>query len=150
MLLSVVEQGNEKCLITNRELAKEEIIINFKGEITSTPSKYSIQINRNEHLDVPEGKMGTPDYYWAFLNHSCAPNTYIKNKQLIALKDIPTGTELTFNYNTTEFDMATPFTCSCQHQNCQKEIRGYKYLTNTQKQNIKNYTASYLKAFISQ
>ncbi|MCO6500381.1 MAG: SET domain-containing protein-lysine N-methyltransferase [Vicingus serpentipes] len=150
MFLSIAKNKNENQLITNRELIKEEIILNFKGDITSQPSKYSIQIGKNEHLDVPERKMGTPDYYWAFLNHSCAPNTYIKNKRLIALTDIPAGTELTFNYNTTEYDMATPFTCNCQDQNCLKEIKGYKYLTNSEKEAIKNYTASYLKAFISQ
>lgn len=148
MFLSITENKNEKRLTTNRELMKEEIILHFIGNATSTPSKYSIQIEKNEHLDVPEGKMGAIDYCWAFLNHSCEPNTYIKNKQLVALKDIPKGNELTFNYNTTEYDMATPFQCKCQHQKCQKEIRGYKYLTASQKEDINYYTAHYLKALI--
>ena len=150
MSLSVIEKESENRLITNRDLKKEEVILTFKGEITSTPSKYSIQIGQNEHLDIPDGEIGNPDYYWIFLNHSCAPNTYIKNKQLIALEDIPAATELTFNYNTTEYNMATPFQCNCQKENCQKEIKGFKYLSSDQKENIKTPVAPYLKTFISQ
>jgi len=145
MPLSVITKKNEKQLITNCKLKKGTLIFNLTGDICSHASKYSIQIDQNKHIDVPKGKMEDPLYCWAFLNHSCTPNTYIKNKQLIAITDISPKSELTFNYNTTEYKISNPFKCNCSHKNCRKEINGYKYLTEEQKIEISDFTAPYLK-----
>jgi len=126
--LTITESKNEKRLITTQPLKKRELIFTLKGELRAIPSKYSLQINENTHLDVPSGELGNLEYAWAFLNHSCAPNCYMKNQELYASEDIDANTELTFNYNTTEYDMATPFICKCGSENCLGEIRGYKHL----------------------
>ena len=88
--------------------------------------------------------MGDNAYPWVYLNHSCSPNCYLKNNQLFALAAIDAQTELTFNYNTTEFEMASPFNCNCGSDNCLKKIKGYKYLTPNQRQKIAEFTAPYL------
>ena len=61
-------------------------------------------------------------------NHSCDPATYIdtENLQIIALRDISKGDELTFFYPSTEWEMIQPFQCNCQAQNCIKEVKGAK------------------------
>ena len=46
-----------------------------------------------------------------------------------AAKDLAEGTELTFFYPSTEWDMAQPFECWCGAGNCLKLVRGAKYLT---------------------
>ena len=43
------------------------------------------------------------------MNHSFNPSCYIKDDNIVALHDIEPGTELTFNYNENEVDMACPF-----------------------------------------
>jgi SET domain-containing protein len=43
------------------------------------------------------------------MNHSFEPNCLILGQEIIALNDIDTGEELTFNYNETETKIAYPF-----------------------------------------
>ena len=52
-----------------------------------------------------------------FTNHSCAPNAVLRIRQgrveFYAMRDIAPGEEISFNYLTSEWDMAAPFTCGC-------------------------------------
>lgn len=43
------------------------------------------------------------------MNHSFNPNTEIKGYNVVAIKDINQGDEITFDYNVTEINMASPF-----------------------------------------
>ena len=61
------------------------------------------------------------------MNHHCDPNTKIVVPNFTmpfvsAIKNIEIGEELTFNYETTEAELANPFQCDCHG----KWIRGYK------------------------
>jgi len=58
------------------------------------------------------------------MNHSCDPNTRIRGRDLIALRDIQPWEDVTFNYNTTEYAMAEAFRCRCGSPGCAGEIRG--------------------------
>lgn len=87
-----------------------------------------------------------------FLNHSCEPNCSIvpyKHKFfLFSLRYIAYGTELTFNYNTTEWDLIQghcDFECHCGENNCLQRIRGFRYLTDEQKDSILPICLEYLK-----
>ena len=72
---------------------KDEILITYDGPILDHPTRYSIQIDENRHIE------GTPESN-AYLNHSCAPNTFVdwKGVFLRALRNIDAGEELTCNY----------------------------------------------------
>ena len=119
--------------------------MNIDGIITSSPSKYTIQIDKNQHLDIPYGIDKIENkHYWAALNHSCNPNSFIHNQQLIALQDIVAESDLTYNYNTTEYNLNSPFSCNCNQDNCFKKIKGFKFLTPEQKQFIFDQTISHL------
>ena len=52
-------------------------------------------------------------YAWRYLNHSSHPNAKIdiadENVNLVAVEAVAKGSEVTFNYNTTEWDMDAPF-----------------------------------------
>jgi len=85
------------------------------------PTRTSIQVE-NRHLEHYEG---------GCTNHSCNPNAKVvvhPNFQganpvspwemglavlLVAKKDILSGEEITFDYETTETEMAEPFKCNC-------------------------------------
>ena len=54
-----------------------------------------------------------------YRNHSCSPNTHVNIDKfhVEAVVDIPIGTELTFFYPSTEWDMSQPFKCWCGSKN---------------------------------
>ncbi|MFO7711466.1 MAG: SET domain-containing protein-lysine N-methyltransferase [Candidatus Woesearchaeota archaeon] len=66
------------------------------------------------------------------------PNGYIDFDDLAyrAKRPIRKGEELTFNYLTTEWDLAEKFNCDCGSNNCYEEIKGFKYLTLNQKKEL--------------
>jgi hypothetical protein len=72
-------------------------------------------------------------FYWQYLNHGCEPSALVHERQLVARRDIQPGEPVTFNYNTTEWDMSSPFQCRCGTTNCLKVIRGFKHLTPAQR-----------------
>ena len=65
-----------------------------------------------------------------YINHSCDPNVFFDTHamQVVALKEIAEGDEMTFFYPSTEWDMAQPFTCYCGCSNCLGEIRGAAHI----------------------
>ena len=69
---------------------------------------------------LPAG--GPPE--WAIPNHSCEPNTAYRGLDLVALRDIAAGDELTLDYGLVYDDAMPPFACRCGAPGCRGEIRG--------------------------
>ena len=61
-------------------------------------------------------------------------------RQLVATTDIPAGTEITFNYNANEWDMATPFKC---HETG-RMVRGNKHLSGEERAKISAVTSEFI------
>ncbi len=61
---------------------------------------------------------------WAPQNHSCDPNTGYVGLNVVALRDIAKGEELTLDYATLLDDSAEPFDCQCGTGNCRGVIQG--------------------------
>jgi D-alanine-D-alanine ligase len=59
---------------------------------------------------------------WAPQNHSCNPNTAYIGLDLMALRDIRRGEELTIDYGGFGNPDAAPFACSCGEENCRGRI----------------------------
>jgi len=59
---------------------------------------------------------------WAPQNHSCNPNTAYSGLNLIALRDIRRGEELTIDYGEFGNPDAAPFTCACGAENCRGAV----------------------------
>lgn len=124
--------------------AKEDILTSsvFKlaGVVSSHPDRHSLQLGEDRHLHIPTDKSGveSPDYFWRYLNHSCQPNGYINTAELtfVALRKIGEGEECTFNYLTTESEMAAPFICRCGAAKCFGLIRGSAHLSVEQKEEL--------------
>jgi SET domain-containing protein len=63
-----------------------------------------------------------------FINHSCVPNAGVRNDtHLVALRDIPAGEEIHFDYSTTVSDGWT-MTCLCGQPECRKLIVAFQLL----------------------
>ncbi len=145
--IKIKKSNNGKGLFAEKLLKRDSIIFHFDGKIdddTHTNSK-SLQIDDNKFL---ESTVKFDD----FLNHSCNPNCYIdwQNLNLVALRDIQIGEEISFNYNTSEYDLINlvkncSFKCGCNSKNCIGEIRGFRYLTEQQKKKIQKFVSPFLK-----
>ena len=109
-----------KGLFTNRTFDKGEIILLLKGNHFPFPTRTSIQVGKDKHVENYEGGL---------INHNCNPNSNIltipdvEPAIVVANTTIFKGEEITFDYETTEVDMAKPFKCNC-HGNW---IRGKNY-----------------------
>jgi hypothetical protein len=64
---------------------------------------------------------------------------------MVALTCIEPWQQITFDYNTTEYDMAEPFDCRCGAKSCRGQIRGYRWLSPGEKDRIKPYAAAHLQ-----
>lgn len=89
--------------------------------------------------------MAVAEYGWRFLNHSCEPNAFLRGLTLVALDDIPEGAEITFDYNTTEWDMAHPFACVCGTPACVGVVRGYRHLDDAARARLLPWVAEHLR-----
>ncbi len=122
-----------KGVFARQPFAAGSLIFVLRGIISTYATKYTIELGWHRHLSVPRISRADDDshYCWKFLNHSCEPNGYLDVEDLSfrALRDIEAGAEITFNYLTTESEMAAPFACRCRSENCFGTIRGRNFLT---------------------
>ncbi|MDA1197421.1 MAG: SET domain-containing protein-lysine N-methyltransferase [Nanoarchaeota archaeon] len=76
-----------------------------------------------------------------YLNQSCSPNCFIQFDPLVlvAKRNIQKGEELTFNYNATEYggEGNHSFQCTCGSEGCYGEIKGFKYINQREREQIK-------------
>ncbi|OYT91657.1 MAG: hypothetical protein CFE43_11965 [Burkholderiales bacterium PBB3] len=123
MRLKIIDEPFGQGLKTLQAIAKDAIAIELKGKWVEAPSKYTLQLGVDKHLEPS-------DQLWAMINHSCDPNLWVDAQSLamVAKRDIAAGEALTFNYLTTEWDMAEPFSCQCGTKHCFGNISGARYL----------------------
>jgi hypothetical protein len=131
--VEVKDKQGFKGVFAKENFGKDSVIFFLKGKITSRATKYTIQLGDNRHLAFPAIRKTSDelDYCWLYLNHDCDPSGYINADELTfhALRDITAGDEITFNYLTTEAELAAPFTCTCGSTNCFGLIQGRNFLT---------------------
>jgi len=139
-----VNAVNGRGLFVLRPVYKDEILITYDGPILDHPTRYSIQTGESEHID------GTAESN-AYLNHSCAPNTFVdwKGVFLRALRDIESGEEITCNYLTTDWELHEKFVCACGAPNCYGEIRGFKYLPPPQQRELERFVPEFMRRRIA-
>lgn len=89
------------------------------GPVRAQPWRHSIQIAADAHAEpLPS--------FLRYLNHSCDPNLFVdvRAREVLSLRAIAAGEELTFFYPSTEWHMEAPFPCECGAPGCLREIRG--------------------------
>ena len=116
-----------------RDFEPGDKVMEVRGTVGAEPSRYSIQISVDRHMH-PAG----PDTPWMYLNHACRPNLTFdpESRHFIALEVISPGTQLTFNYLTTEWEMAEAFQCECGHEQCFGLIAGFGRLSEAAQDRI--------------
>lgn len=116
-----------------RRHSPSDSVLPLRGRSTAQQSRYTIQVGIDRHIDPHRYVKGaaTDPAPWKYLNHSCDPNleANFSTMHFMARREIAAGEELSFNYLTTEWDMASPFECICAAPGCFCTIRGFKYLS---------------------
>ncbi len=121
--------GN-RSLIAQSGFSPGDIICNFYwNKILEFPNYLTIQIGENQHIELLPTCLECT-------NHSCDPNCFfdITSQELICLKAINLGDELTFFYPSSEWEMEQIFICQCGTKHCIQIIKGAKYINPTQRQ----------------
>jgi uncharacterized protein len=81
-----------------------------------------------------------------YINHSCNPNSGIKNSiKIVAIKNIRRGEEVTYDYSTSESEDNWYLKCHCNSKNCRHIIRSYKFLSAELKLKYSDFISEYLK-----
>jgi hypothetical protein len=131
--IEVRDNGGFKGVYAKEAIKQDSVIFYLKGAISTQATQYTIQLGHRRHLNFPTIRRSNDnlDYCWQYLNHSCEPNGYMNVDELTvrALKDIAPEEEITFNYLTTESEMAVPFNCICGSADCFGFIQGRNFLT---------------------
>ncbi|KNC81083.1 hypothetical protein SARC_06586 [Sphaeroforma arctica JP610] len=119
--------------------------IDLTQNIVDKADRFSIQISETTHIK------GSALQECVYLNHSCAPTckVHFHNDTLdfVTLQPIKKGEALTFNYVTSEWDMATPFDCTCGAPGCVGHVAGFKHLKP--KQQAALYRDGLLSPFVA-
>ncbi len=152
-LVGVVRADGAFRLVAVRPIAKGTHLFRIEGEQTHRASRYSVQIGQDLHIDLENWHSGEEildRYYWRFMNHSCDPNVKLSLQEVIATRDISPWEDVTFDYNTNEYEMSEPFDCHCGSAHCLGTIQGFKYLTPAQQHQLAPSLAPHLSCLLSQ
>ncbi|MBI1973640.1 SET domain-containing protein [Candidatus Micrarchaeota archaeon] len=80
-----------------------------------------VQIKHDRYLDLFAPGV--------FVNHSCTPNAGIKDDfQLVALRDIPAGKEIFYDYSTTLDEQLWTMRCRCGEPSCRNRVEDFHLL----------------------
>ena len=112
----LIFNGEEK---NHRIVTKRHVDQNWTVKEQEIFAKYAYPLSNEVYLlwdDNPGG--------WAPQNHSCDANTGYSGLNVIALRDIKKGEELTLNYASFLDETMEPFTCRCGSPNCSGLITG--------------------------
>lgn len=135
-----------KGLFALKDIKKDEVVADFSNgkiykvqkasDLPKDVADYAIQFGENEWVDTQEEGR--------FLNHSCDPNCGVKGKfQIVAMRDIKEGEELTFDYEITE-DSDWRMQCKCGSKLCRKVIGAHKNMPESIKKKYKGYISEWL------
>jgi hypothetical protein len=140
----VDSEGNGR-LLAGRSFAAGDILFKLEGSLEDRPSRHSVQIG--ELLHVRPDSEGRPErVLWRYMNHSCEPSVAIRGIEVVALRSLEPGEEITFDYCTTEAMLISPFACACQAAACRKWIAGFLALTPEQRASLLPVAAPHLAA----
>lgn len=117
--------NEQNALFALQSFQPGEVIAEFwAGTIAADPTYLTVQVDVGKHITLqPE--------FLQYINHSCDPNVFFDTTlmQLVALKELNPGDEMTFFYPSTEWQMTQSFNCYCGSPNCLGDIRGAAYLS---------------------
>ncbi len=97
---------------TGKHYKAGDVVEDIRGQVMNHATMYTFQVAPGIHV--------LPDSAARFVNYLCQPNCAVQGLDIVALRDLELGEEITVDYNLTEDCLAIPFQCDC----CGRWIRG--------------------------
>lgn len=130
-------------------IGKDEVIVEFDGETYEAQRASLLPNDPPDYLQDHVIQIGPTTYrasvgVGCYLSHSCDPNCGVKNKnQIVAMRDIEEGEELSFDYAMSENSDWT-MKCECGSPLCRGLMTGYRDLPTDFRLKYKGYISSWL------
>lgn len=106
-------------------------VLQFGGPVVGYSELPHPYLAENDYyLQIGDGIfLGPSDGIDDFVNHSCCPNTGVLFDsgviKLVAVAEIPAGSEITFDYSTTMDNFRWEMDCSCGSKNCRQKVKNF-------------------------
>ncbi|MET9301291.1 SET domain-containing methyltransferase [Micromonospora aurantiaca] len=130
--------GKGRGVYATRHFTAGELVVRGWPERTEPyRTRHSFQKDWDLHVELDETARS--------INHSCSPNTGVVDNDLggydfVALRPISSAEEITWDYETTEYESVAVENCLCGSAACRGRTRGFKYRKDTIP-----YAAAYLQ-----
>ncbi len=126
-------------------IKKGEVIAAFDGRVYSSRSTKWNEDLYNHCIQFEEKKWRDSTGIARLINHSCEPNCGIQNLfQIVAMRNILLGEEITWDYEMTEDHPYWRMACSCGTGSCRKVIGAYGNMPGVVRKKYKKYTSTWL------
>ena len=111
-------------LFTDAAFQRGQYVCTLAGKVRRWRSRTATDASTNENwIGIGRDLWIEPDDHFMFINHSCDPNLGIAGERdVIALRDIVSGEELTFDYSITADEAAWRMNCHCGSASCRGVI----------------------------
>ncbi|RNF19245.1 methyltransferase [Trypanosoma conorhini] len=129
-------------------IPKGSRVFHMRGLVIPFPTIYTVYLGDGNHLLFADGAQ--------CLAHSCNPNTRLVidaangKAMCVAMRDIEPEEIVSFNYLTSEWDMASPFKCGCGSASCFGMIKGFRHLDEESQLRLWPYATSGVKSLFAQ
>lgn len=123
-------------IYASRDIKEGEVIFKGEGRSQRIITKRFVEKNWNEDEKMHFRRYAYPvseelfilwdedPSEWAPQNHCCDPNTVFDGLNVLAIKNVSKGQELTLDYAHFLDENMEPFDCKCGSQNCRGKISG--------------------------
>jgi len=111
-------------VFATRPFRKGEVIVPMRGKILTRQQANKCSRYQQDHMyTIGKNKYLLCTYPDKYINHSCSPNVYENNRNIVALKKIKRGEELNFHY---ALNVLEDFwmKCHCHAKNCTGTLKG--------------------------
>ncbi len=141
-------------VFASQPISESEILAVWGGQVITTEERsrlpesverYAIQIERDLHLTCNADEVGLAEYF----NHSCAPNAGLQGQiVLVAMRAIPAGEQVCFDYAMSEADPDFSMECACGQPACRHRITGRDWQIPELQTRYRGYFSSYIQRMI--
>jgi hypothetical protein len=141
-------------VVAKEPIARGELIVVWSGtlvdgtELATLPAnvkRHSLQVE-DDHYLVSLTDCEPPDY----VNHSCSPNAGLSGQiGLVAMRDIRTGEEVTYDYAMSDGSPYDEFDCCCGADQCRGRVTGDDWRRSELWQRYQGYFSPYLQRRIA-
>ena len=138
-------------IFTKVPIAKDTLLAVFGGTIMNKEAVLNLPARLIKNVLQIDDGLWIGSLYTEktdFINHSCNPNSGLKGQIcLVAIRDISSGEEITFDYATvvSEWVGMEPLNCNCQSSSCRKKIEANDWQCKELQKKYCGYFAFYIQ-----